>query len=212
MNILLLPFKSFYSLHSPQWSPSAPLYKHTHIHIEHKSDRNIPHFSEKFLPFTLKRMPSPVHPSPSPSEGEKHRQLNKDIRDMVSGITHRATDFHKSGSTHRLEKDDERGLSMVTLAGNNNGATMRSELDDKSGTHSHGDEPEALSTYVNSNFQAINNSLMFGGSYHANDPGVHLDISDFSTEPHHKEERHGKKGKKIEKKNSKAQESSSSSD
>lgn len=177
---------------------------------------NIPHFTEQFLSFTLKRMPSPVQPNHSPSEGEKHRQLNKDIRDMVSAITHRATDFHKSGSTHHhLEKDEEHGLSMVTLAGNNNGATMRSELDDKSSNHSHGDEPEALSTFVNSNFQAINNSLMFGGSYQANDPGVHLDISDFSTEPHqshhHKEERHGKKGNKIEKKTSKPEDSSSSS-
>ncbi|CAJ1967705.1 unnamed protein product [Sphenostylis stenocarpa] len=164
-------------------------------------------------------MPSPVQPSHSSSaEGEKHKQLNKDIKDMVSAITHRVTDFHKSGSTHHLENDEEHGLSMVTLAGNNNGATMRSELDDKSGNHSHGDEPEALSTYVNSNFQAINNSVMLGGSYHANDPGVHLDISDLSTEPHQrhhlKEERLGKKGRKIEKQASKPkpQSSSSSSD
>ena len=95
---------------------------------------------------------------------------------------------------------------------------MKSELDEKSSNPSHGDEPEALSTFVNSNFQAINNSVMLGGSYQANDPGVHMDISDFSTahEHHHqshyhKEERHGKKGKKIEKKASKPKESSSSS-
>ncbi|KHN25178.1 hypothetical protein D0Y65_004072 [Glycine soja] len=144
-------------------------------------------------------MPSPVQPSHSPSaEGEKHKQLNKEIRGMLSAITHRVTDFHKPG--------------------NNNGATMKSELDEKSSNPSHGDEPEALSTFVNSNFQAINNSVMLGGSYQANDPGVHMDISDFSTahEHHHqshyhKEERHGKKGKKIEKKASKPKESSSSS-
>ncbi|KAK7392997.1 hypothetical protein VNO78_21447 [Psophocarpus tetragonolobus] len=160
-------------------------------------------------------MPSPVQPSHYPSaEGEQHKHLNKDIMDTVSAITHRVKNFHKSGSTPHMENEEEHGLSMVTLAGNNNGATMKSEFDEKSGNPSHGDEPEALSTYVNSNFQAINNSIMFGGSYHANDPGVHMDISDFSSEPHqshhYKEEKHGKKGKKMEKKSSKPKESSSS--
>ncbi|KAG4982900.1 hypothetical protein AAZX31_01G134300 [Glycine max] len=167
-------------------------------------------------------MPSPVQPSHSPSsaEGEKHarKQLDREIRDMVSAITDRVTDFHKPGSTNHMENDGEHGLSMVTLVGNNNGATMKSEFDEKSGNPSHGDEPEALSTYVNSNFQAINNSVMLGGSYQTNDPGVHMDISDFSTEheQHHrshyqKEEKHGKKGKKIEKKASKSRHLSSSS-
>ncbi|XP_027363832.1 uncharacterized protein LOC113871166 [Abrus precatorius] len=148
-------------------------------------------------------MPSPVRPSHSPSaEGEKHKELDRDIRNMVSAITHRVKDFHKSGPTHHLENDEEHGLSMITLAGNNNGATMKSALDEKSDTTSHGDEPETLSTYVNSNFQAINNSVMLGGSYQANDPGVHLDISDFFTEhhqSHHIAELHGKKGNKKEK-------------
>lgn len=161
-------------------------------------------------------MPSPVQPTQSPSAaGEKHKQLNKDIRDMVSAITHRVTDFNKSGSTHHMKNDGEHGLSMVTLVGNNDGATMKGELDEKSGNPSHGDEPEALSTYVNSNFQAINNSVMLGGSYQANDPGVHMDISDFSTEHHqshqHKEEKHGKKEKKKEKKAPKRKDHSSSS-
>ncbi|TKY53482.1 laccase-1 protein [Spatholobus suberectus] len=162
-------------------------------------------------------MPSPVQPSHSPSaEGETHKQLDKEIRDMVSAITHRVTDFHKPGSTHHMENDGEHGLSMVTLVGNNNGATLRSELDEKSGNPYHGDESEALSTYVNSNFQAINNSVMLGGSYQANDPGVHLDISDFFTEHHqshhHKEEKHGKKGKKKGKEASKPKDLSSSSE
>ncbi|RDX92383.1 hypothetical protein CR513_25469, partial [Mucuna pruriens] len=159
-------------------------------------------------------MPSPTQPSESPSaEREAHRQLDREIRDMVFAITHKVTNFHKSGSTPHLENDGEHGLSMVSLVGNNNGATMKSELDEKSGITSHGDEPEELSTFVNSNFQAINNSLMFGGSYQANDPGVHMDISDFSTENHHlKEERHGKKGKKKEKGASKHNHLSSSSD
>ncbi|KAK7328256.1 hypothetical protein VNO77_22359 [Canavalia gladiata] len=135
-----------------------------------------------------------------PNESEKHRHLDREIREMVSAITHRVTDFHKSGSPHHLENEDEHDVKIITLAGTNDGATLRSELDEKSGKTSHGD-PEALSTFVNSNFQAINNSIMLGGSYEANDPGVHLDISDFSDQSHHhKAEKQGKKGKKGKKK------------
>ncbi|CAL0333434.1 unnamed protein product [Lupinus luteus] len=159
-------------------------------------------------------MPSPVKPSHHASgEGEKHKQqLGKEIRDMVFAITHGVTGFQKPGSTNQqhLENEEEHGLSMITLAGTNNGATMRSEIDEKYGNSSHDDddEVEALSTYVNSNFQAMNNSIMLGGSYSANDPGVHMDISDFFTEPqshHHDTEKQGKKGKKKEKEVSKSE-------
>ncbi|XP_045803897.1 uncharacterized protein LOC123897339 [Trifolium pratense] len=155
-----------------------------------------------------------VKSSHSPSaEDEKHKNLDREIREMVSAITHRVTDFHKPGSTHHLDNDDEHGTRIITLAGTNEGATLRSELDDKSGKYSSHDEAEALSTYVNSNFQAINNSIMLGGSYHANDPGVHMDISDF-TEPqnHHKAEKHGKKEKKDKKKGKESSKSEHHSD
>ena len=162
-------------------------------------------------------MPSEsVKPSHSLSaEGDKHKQLDREIREMVSAITHRVTDFHKSGSTHHLENDDEHGVRIITLAGNNDGATLRSELEEKSAkTSPHGVEPEPLSTFVNSNFQAINNSMMLGGSYQANDPGVQMDISDFTEPPHshHKAEKHGKKVKKKEKEASKSDHHSGRSD
>ncbi|XP_057433504.1 uncharacterized protein LOC130726275 [Lotus japonicus] len=136
--------------------------------------------------------------SPSPSgEGEKHKHLDREIREMVSAITHRVTDFHKSGSTHHLENEDEHDhVRIITLTGTNNGATLRSELDEKSGKSSSHDEAETLSTYINSNFQAVNNSIMLGGSYQANDPGVHMDISDFTEPHHHKAEKHEKKKEK----------------
>ena len=61
-------------------------------------------------------MPSPVQPSHSPSsaEGEKHarKQLDREIRDMVSAITDRVTDFHKPGSTNHMENDGEHGVHM----------------------------------------------------------------------------------------------------
>ncbi|CAJ1961962.1 unnamed protein product [Sphenostylis stenocarpa] len=150
---------------------------------------------------------SPARSSQSPpsAEADKHKHLDRDIREMVSAITHRVTDFNKSGSTHHLEKEDENDTRIITLAGTNDGATLRSELDEKSGKKTSVGEPETLSTFINSNFQAINNSIMFGGSYHANDPGVHFDISDFIHQPqppqsdHHKVEKPAEKGKKKDK-------------
>ncbi|KAI4332523.1 hypothetical protein L6164_017424 [Bauhinia variegata] len=134
----------------------------------------------------------------SPTEGDKHKQLDKEIREMVHAITHRVTDFQRSASTHHLEDEDDHGMKVITLAGNNHGATLRKEVDEKS-DHSDQEEDETLSTYVNSNFQEFNNSITLGGSYESHDPGVHLEISDF-TEPHghHKGEKHGKRGKKID--------------
>ncbi|XP_054801157.1 uncharacterized protein LOC129305201 [Prosopis cineraria] len=149
------------------------------------------------------------------SDAEKHKQLDREIREMVSTITHRVTDLHKSsgsGSGQNLEDDEDGGVRIITLAGNNTGATLRSALDEKS-AQSHGsEEPEALSTYVNSNFQAINNSMMLGGSYEANDPGVRLDISEF-IEPRskHREKKHRKKEKKEKKKENKGSGSGSGS-
>nr|DAD19303.1 TPA_asm: hypothetical protein HUJ06_020766 [Nelumbo nucifera] len=63
-------------------------------------------------------------------------------------------------------------------------------------------EGEAMVTYPNNNFQAINNSIMLVGSYSSNDPGVHMDMSE-QIEPqgqqgHRKERKYGRKGKKKE--------------
>ncbi|KAK9275291.1 hypothetical protein L1049_022553 [Liquidambar formosana] len=81
---------------------------------------------------------------------------------------------------------------------------------DLMGCHSTRKRP--LRTYVNSNFQAINNSIMLGGSYSTNDPGVHMDISDFFEHNGHKPDKHGKKGKKKEKETSKSDQHSEHSD
>lgn len=145
----------------------------------------------------------------SSAEREKHKQLEREIKDMVSSLTHRFSDIHKSGSTNLQEEDqDDHGVRVITLAGTNSGATMRSELDEKSSTPADGfsvGEPDPLSTYVNSNFQAINNSIMMGGSYSTNDPGVHVDISDFFDKKGHKPGgKHGKKDKKKDKENLKS--------
>nr|XP_023927969.1 uncharacterized protein LOC112039329 [Quercus suber]POE91346.1 hypothetical protein CFP56_44515 [Quercus suber] len=132
--------------------------------------------------------------------GDNQKSFDRDVRQMVSAITQRLGDLKKSGSsTQQVEGDDEHGLRVITLAGTNSGANLRSELDEKSKEDSLV-EYDSLSTYVNSNFQAINNSIMMGGSYTTNDPGVHLDITDIQENHGHKPgHKHGKKGKKKEK-------------
>ncbi|XP_057956237.1 uncharacterized protein LOC131149632 [Malania oleifera] len=167
------------------------------------------------------------------------RGLDREVRQMVSALTHRLADLqrgvlnHKPGASdsgHRLQVDkddgrdnpedddqgDDHGIRIITLAGSNTGAAMRGEYSsdelksDKTrlpGRQMH-DGDDALSTYVNSNFQAINNSIMLGGDYSTNDPGVHLDISDYFDDdrghPHSpKHSRgHGKKAKSKDKESS----------
>ncbi|KAL9669988.1 hypothetical protein QQ045_007538 [Rhodiola kirilowii] len=121
---------------------------------------------------------------------ENHKQLDHEINDMNAALTKCLAELkhiHKpagGASSHghaqqrigHHEDDHRRGLRIITLAGSNQGATMHGELMD--------DPYEALGTYVNSNFQAINNSIMIGGSYTTNDPGVHMDISDVIDHQH----------------------------
>lgn len=119
-------------------------------------------------------------------EGENQKQmLDRETRDMISAINRRLQHLHKlqrGGDTSHNDDDDEtdddHGVRVITLAGSNVGATMRSELDDVDGDAEDGSEDEPFSALVNSNFQAINNSLMIDGNYNTNDPGVHLEICD----------------------------------
>ncbi|XP_010056059.2 uncharacterized protein LOC104444145 [Eucalyptus grandis] len=137
-----------------------------------------------------------------PLEEEKPKKLDHDdARDMVSAIVGRIFKLQRPGSSQMSEGDDDSGTGIVTLAGNNIGATLKGEMDQKSGDSD--DELDAMITHVNSNFQAVNNSIMMGGSYTTNDPGVHLEVCDFFEhrgKDHHKSEKHGKKEKKKKKK------------
>ncbi|XAR57729.1 hypothetical protein NMG60_11025977 [Bertholletia excelsa] len=168
------------------------------------------------------------------TDGEKRTQFDRDIREMVSDLTSRLTDLQhiqkQTGSSHHLrrhghdEEDEDRGVRIITLAGNNTGATMRGLEEKTSGGGSQdqgldGDEMEAVGTYVNSNFQGINNSILMGGSYSANDPGVHMDVTDYVDNPdqdgpgkHGKKKAKGKKKKEKVGSNNGDKSSSSSTD
>lgn len=105
--------------------------------------------------------PEPVNMT----DARTQKQLDYGIREMISSLTRRLSDLHgnRGGHDQPLSADDELGVRVVTLAGTNTGASMRGELDDKSSLQlggGEGEEEEAPGTYVNSNFQSINNSIM----------------------------------------------------
>lgn len=124
-------------------------------------------------------------PSRPDNEGERQKGLDQEIRELISALTNRLSSIHrthKSGNSSTLNQDDaDQGVRIITLAGSNLGATMRGDMDEKPVGPQGLDlaEEEDFATYVNSNFQAVNNSIMLGGSYETNDPGIHLDISDY---------------------------------
>ncbi|WVZ83121.1 hypothetical protein U9M48_030298 [Paspalum notatum var. saurae] len=79
--------------------------------------------------------------------------------------------------------------TIITLAGENSGATMEAAGDaedlvvvgnaDENGEEEDdgGQEEEedvVVSAYTNSNYQAVNNSVLVAGSCAVNDPGVHV--------------------------------------
>lgn len=119
------------------------------------------------------------------NDRDKQKNLDQEVREMISALTGRLGTIQRSqksgsSSSHSLD-EDEQGVRIITLAGSNLGATMRGDVDDK-GAPPRGltlpEQEDSTSYVVNSNFQAINNSIMLDGSYKTNDPGVHLDITD----------------------------------
>ncbi|KAG6382845.1 hypothetical protein SASPL_152000 [Salvia splendens] len=126
----------------------------------------------------------------SPTDREKQKNLDQEVREMISTLTSRLGSIQRS---HAQADDDEQGMRMITLAGTNLGATMRGDLDDKA-TAPQLEQEDSASYVVNSNFQAINNSIMLGGSYKTNDPGVHLDITDYVD--HNDGDKKGKKSRR----------------
>ncbi|CAA0824215.1 Unknown protein [Striga hermonthica] len=130
-------------------------------------------------------------PTPHDSTENERNSLEGELKELISALTTRLGSIQRAHNPSSSD-EDEKGVGIVTLAGNNVGATMRGDVDDV--------EQEDLATYVNSNFQAINNSIMMGGSYKTNDPGVHLDISDVyehdDDDDHQATNKRGKKGSK----------------
>ncbi|XP_039069121.1 uncharacterized protein LOC120215519 [Hibiscus syriacus] len=126
--------------------------------------------------------------------GEKHVDskveqvpLHKEIREDVSKFVRKLV----TGKP-KLVTTDEKPMSVITLAGENSGASFRcdssSEGEESSRERQTMDsmikENAAPKAYVNSNTQSINNSIMFESSLEGRNPGVHLDFfNDAKAEP-----------------------------
>ncbi|XP_051144942.1 uncharacterized protein LOC127260923 [Andrographis paniculata] len=123
--------------------------------------------------------------------GVEQKSFDQEIKELISTLTNRLGSIQRSpnnpGDYSGSQDDEDQGVRIITLAGSNLGATMRGGRgDDKPASDPQGQgvepEQEDFATFVNSNFQAINNSIMMGGSYETNDPGVHLNIVDEAEE------------------------------
>jgi hypothetical protein len=159
------------------------------------------------------------------SSDTKYQQSERRIHDMMSKLMDRLVSLGQGtsehGNNHNTHHDADQGVRIITLAGENNGATMKAvsldELDDTQGMI-YNDE-NLMTAYTNSNYQTVNNSIMLEGSCSAEDPGVHIVISDnldddsssddsdtnsdTDSEESDKEDKKGKKGKKKESKKKK---------
>ncbi|XP_066346928.1 uncharacterized protein [Miscanthus floridulus] len=80
----------------------------------------------------------------------------------------------------------ENATTIITLAGENSGATMEAGGDvedlvvvgsadaEEHDEEEEGEENVVITAYANSNYQAVNNSVLVAGSCAVNDPGVHV--------------------------------------
>lgn len=116
------------------------------------------------------------------SHAKSQRSSEHGINDMISKLTDRLVSLGQGTSehNHHAHHDADEGVRIITLAGENKGAAMKAtgldELVDTEGMIY--DDEHLMSAYTNSNYQAVNNSIMLEGSYSAEDPGVHIIISD----------------------------------
>ncbi|XP_037475337.1 uncharacterized protein LOC119352851 [Triticum dicoccoides] len=98
----------------------------------------------------------------------------------ASEVSNAITDLNDHLAT-ALGTGDEGKTTVITLAGENDGAAMDAEdlvVAEAGGEGEEGEEEEEvqLAAYTNSNYQAVNNSVLLAGSCAVRDPGVHVVI------------------------------------
>lgn len=99
----------------------------------------------------------------------------------ASEVSNAITDLNDHLAT-ALATGDEAGAgktTVITLAGENNGAAMDAEdlvVVEAGGEQDDEEEEVQVAAYTNSNYQAVNNSVLVAGSCAVRDPGVHVVI------------------------------------
>ncbi|XP_047979041.1 extensin-like [Salvia hispanica] len=99
------------------------------------------------------------------------------------------------GAIKKLSDSEDLGMRVITITGENRGALMEITSSNKK-KHPHGtaytlandttsdhkdknsvgQSQPPMTTFLNSNVQGVNNSIVFNSSCHHNDPGIHLTL------------------------------------
>ncbi|KAL1546145.1 vegetative cell wall protein gp1-like [Salvia divinorum] len=99
------------------------------------------------------------------------------------------------GTIKKLSDSEDLGMRVITIAGENRGALMEitssnkkkhprgtayTLANDTTGDHKDrnpvAQSQPPMATFLNSNVQGVNNSIVFNSSCHHNDPGIHLSL------------------------------------
>jgi hypothetical protein len=143
-----------------------------------------------------------------------HKELKAGVADMVHKLSSTAP---SSGGGHERAGSAAAGTTIITLAGENKGASMKVDSSavadgrgDAAGSKErrghkldgsvvvsgkeHAGGGKGLTAFVNSNVQVINNSLMLQSSCNGGDPGVHLKLSTKAKKKDGEEASGGKSG------------------
>ncbi|GLJ19483.1 hypothetical protein SUGI_0351890 [Cryptomeria japonica] len=142
------------------------------------------------------------------SNPEPEKSLQQGIKEDITSLTCRLAELH---AQHKLLNADQKqkgqaemGVGVITLAGENRGATMdlgpdsrridsfgfqgqgqkvgqdeknEEKQDAKSKGNRHSSKASPVHAFVNSNVQAANNSILYNSTCPHRDPGVRLSLS-----------------------------------
>ncbi|KAH7653537.1 hypothetical protein IHE45_19G086400 [Dioscorea alata] len=109
--------------------------------------------------------------------------LKHEVHNLLTSLNnHQETGLRDTGESGN-------SVRIITLAGTNQGASMRSARIDHEIVNDNGvlygfEDKLIMRACTNSNFQAVTNCLMLKGRCTAGDPGVHLEFSEDFVDDH----------------------------
>ncbi|XP_071728232.1 uncharacterized protein [Rutidosis leptorrhynchoides] len=110
--------------------------------------------------------------SQKPKQTTANAPLQKETKENISKLINKI-----SSTSSPNQHTNEKHTSVITLDGDNKGASMHLTSDHAMKGDSKVDNNQETKAIVNSNVQGINNSIMFDSSVTERDPGVHLRLS-----------------------------------
>ncbi|XP_044327355.1 uncharacterized protein [Triticum aestivum] len=123
----------------------------------------------------------PHYSPPSLTTTAAAAAMASNTANAASEVSNAITDLNDHLATALGAGDEAGKTTVITLAGENNGAVMDAEdlvVVEAGGEGEEGEEEEEVhvAAYTNSNYQAVNNSVLLAGSCAVRDPGVHVVI------------------------------------